>query len=119
MYFAEHMTTRKPYAVKIFNLYDRSRREQLISELAILTSQDCETLVKFHSAYMDSGSIGVIIEYMDFGSLDQLMKPTFRVSEPALAAIAYQILWGLGYLHHDGNLHRDIKPGKIISSNRV
>jgi len=44
-----------------------------------------------------------------------------KVPEYAIAAIAHQILWGLGYLHFEGVLHRDIKPANVLvsSSGRV
>jgi serine/threonine protein kinase len=87
----------------------------MINELGMLASVNCDTLIQFHSAYCNEGHIGVIIEYMDFGSLDLLMKREYKVSESGLAGISYQILWGLAYLHHDSNLHRDIKPGLNLS----
>jgi len=36
-----------------------------------------------------------------------------KVPEYAVAAIAYQILWGICYLHYEGVLHRDIKVSTI------
>ena len=36
------------------------------------------------------------------------------VPEYAIASIAYQILWGLSYLHYEGVLHRDIKVRRHI-----
>jgi hypothetical protein len=36
--------------------------------------------------------------------------------ERVLAAIAFQILWGLCYLHYGGKMHRDIKPANILFS---
>ena len=35
-----------------------------------------------------------------------------RMPERATAAIAYQALWGLAYLHHENALHRDVKVRK-------
>ena len=65
-------------------------------------------------AFHKAGSIGVIIEYMDRGSLDFVIKKSIKLSEEMLAAIAYQVLWGLGYLHYDNKLHRDIKPANVL-----
>lgn len=53
------------------------------------------------SIYM---TIGIIIEYMDRGSLEFMLDDNLEVSEPVMAAIVYQILWGLGYLHYDNRL---------------
>lgn len=109
--YAEHITTGQPYAIKLYDVYDRTKREQLLNELGMLVNVDCSSLITFHGAYCDEGQIGVIIEYMDFGSLDLLMKPRYQITESGLASIAYQILWALAYLHYDKNMHRDIKPG--------
>ena len=35
-----------------------------------------------------------------------------------MAAITYQIIWGLCYLHHDHNIHRDLKPGNVVMNSR-
>lgn len=49
-----------------------------------------------------------------------LSPPTFEkhrnIPEYAVAAIGYQILWGLSYLHYEGVLHRDIKPANVLVS---
>ena len=114
--YARHVTTGQAFAIKLFSVFDRARRAQFITELGMLVNIDCDSLIKFHSAYCDSntGQIGVIIEYMDLGSLEQLLKPRYRINERGLAAIGYQIMWALAYLHHDNNLHRDIKPGNVL-----
>ena len=111
------MTTGEAYAIKLFNIFDDKKRTQLLNELMILVSHyggACETLINFHSAYREpeGGQIGLVIDYMDFGCLDMLMKPKYKITEKGLAAIAFQIFWGLGFLHFEGEVHRDVKPGK-------
>jgi serine/threonine protein kinase len=49
-------------------------------------------------------SLGIIIEYMDRGSLEFMLDDNLEVSEAVMAAIVFQILWGLGYLHYDNRL---------------
>lgn len=61
------------------------------------------------SIYM---TIGIIIEYMDRGSLEFMLDDNLEVSESVMAAIVYQILWGLGYLHYDNRLVRSYKMHK-------
>ena len=113
---ARHTTTGQEFAIKIFSVFDRKKRVQLITELGVLCQIDCDSLIQFYGAYCDSdtGQIGVILEYMDLGSLERLLEPRYKVSERGLAGICFQILWGLAYLHSDDNVHRDIKPGNAL-----
>ena len=52
--------------------------------------------------------IGIIIEFMDRGSLEFMLDDNLEVSEDVMAAIVYQVLWGLGYLHYDNRLVRTV-----------
>ena len=40
------------------------------------------------------------------------------IPERILAAIAFQILWGLAYLKHDKRVHRDMKPSNLLINSR-
>lgn len=87
-------------------------------------------------------TVALVLEYMDCGSLADLIangsgggdltddeqrrsnnhanrhhqsgKEVKSVPEYVIASIAYQILWGLSYLHYEGVLHRDIKVRRHI-----
>eukprot|EP00548_Thalassiothrix_antarctica_P009023 CAMPEP_0194152506 /NCGR_PEP_ID=MMETSP0152-20130528/52707_1 /TAXON_ID=1049557 /ORGANISM="Thalassiothrix antarctica, Strain L6-D1" /LENGTH=177 /DNA_ID=CAMNT_0038857067 /DNA_START=434 /DNA_END=963 /DNA_ORIENTATION=+ len=56
----------------------------------------------------------LVLEYMDRGTLQVFLERYAPLSEPAAAAISFQILWGISYLHFGGCLHRDIKPSNIL-----
>ena len=73
-------------------------------------------MVKFHGCFYREGKISVAIEYMNMGSLDQVMDrhSPDGIREPELAAITFQCLWGLAYLRYEHRLHRDIKPQNIL-----
>lgn len=82
----------------------------------------CENLLSFLGAYTDSksGMINLVIEYMDGGSLEDLVQVGGCQDELILADIARQTLMGLSYLHSYKSVHRDIKPANILcSSNGV
>uniref|UniRef100_A0A7S2UX05 mitogen-activated protein kinase kinase n=1 Tax=Fibrocapsa japonica TaxID=94617 RepID=A0A7S2UX05_9STRA len=102
------------YAVKRFNFYDREKRKQLMQEINTLHQMDCQALIEFHGAYTKSSHIYVVLEYMDRGSLTDVIQDYDRLDERYMAAVTYQILWGLGYLHYERRLHRDIKPSNIL-----
>jgi serine/threonine protein kinase len=111
---AKHSETGEMFAVKMFNVYDENQSKQLIKEICMLSVVKCDSLISLKGAFHDEGSIGIIIEYMDRGSLEFMLEEEINVNEQVMAAIIYQILWGLGYLHYDNRLHRDIKPGNIL-----
>ena len=116
---------------KSINIYDQEKRHQLMNDLSSLLKHKvasdemmaCPFLVKLLGAYYDEGSVKVILELMDCGSLSDLIKKTKKhkaeepyIEEPILARIAQQILNGLMYLHIIGHqIHRDIKPAKYIT----
>ena len=98
----------------MFNVYDKAQASQLYNEILLLTNIQCDTLITLKGVFHDEGSIGIIIEYMDKGSLEFIMEEHIQINEQVMASIAYQVLWGLGYLHYEKQLHRDVKPGNIL-----
>jgi mitogen-activated protein kinase kinase 1 len=102
---AKHKQSGELYAVKMFNVYDRAQAAQLQKEIALLTRiKDCDALISLKGAFHTDGKIGMILEYMDRGSLSFLMDRSIVVNEVVFAAMIYQVLWGLGYLHYDNKL---------------
>lgn len=111
---AKHRQTDEVYAVKMFNVYDDGQSRQLQREIAMLSTVQCDSLISLKGAFHDEGCVGIIIEYMDRGSLEFILQDLPPLDETALAGITYQILWGLGYLHYEKKIHRDIKPANIL-----
>jgi serine/threonine protein kinase len=92
----------------MFNVYDKSQASQLFKEISMLASVDCDALITLKGAFHHEGNIGVILEHMDHGSLDFLLGSSVSIDEETFAGIAYQVIWGLGYLHFDNRLVRNI-----------
>ncbi len=111
---ATHKRTGERYAVKMFNVYDEKQAQQLYNEILLLTSFQCDALIGLKGAFHDEGSIGVILEFMDRGSLEFLCETDYPLEENVMGAIAFQMIWGLGFLHYERQIHRDIKPGNAL-----
>jgi serine/threonine protein kinase len=118
VHVATHIRTGEKLAVKWFNVFDRNQGAQLFKELSFLTSVSCEAVITLKGAFHDQGRIGLIIEYMDKGSLEWLMDSEVNLTEEVMAAITFQIIWGLGYLHYEKQLHRDIKPANVLMNSK-
>eukprot|EP01033_Poteriospumella_lacustris_P004054 gene4054-2890_t len=78
----------------------------------------CPNVLSLYNAFKDpsSGMINLVVEYMDGGSLEDLVRAGGCQDERILADIAFQTLTGLAYLHKNKNVHRDIKPANILCS---
>jgi serine/threonine protein kinase len=114
VHLAEHERTGEIFAVKMFNAFDKAQRAQMAREVKVLTELDCEAILGIRGAWYHEGRIGIIIEYMDRGSLEFLENPRVKLDEQCIAGIVYQILWGLAFLHFDSRLHRDVKPANVL-----
>nr|GEY39462.1 mitogen-activated protein kinase kinase 5-like [Tanacetum cinerariifolium] len=90
---------------------------QIHREIEILRVVDNINVVKCHDWYDHAGEIQVLLEYMDFKSLEG----TYLCDESSLATVTRQILSGIYYLHTLKIVHRDIKPSNLLinSKNQV
>lgn len=77
-----------------------------------------EYIVDFYDAFsnVDEGGVALMMEYMDGGSLQDIVDNGGCDDENTLASIAAQALSGLAFLHSCSQLHRDLKPGNFLIS---
>ena len=105
-------------ALKVINIFEQEKRRQLAKELRTLTSTASMKnpfLIGFYGAYFEEGSISLVLEYMDNGSLQDLIERTGRgLPERLIVHIAKQVLQGLSVLHSSKLIHRDLKPANIL-----
>lgn len=68
-----------------------SVRRQIARELKINQCSQCPFLVVCYQCFYDNGAISIVLEYMDGGSLADLLKKVRTIPEPHLAAICKQV----------------------------
>jgi len=91
---AKHKDSGEMYAIKLFNVYDKSQRGQMLKEISMLLEIDCPSLIKLQGVFHSDGNIGLILEYMNVGSLDGGLFTRFiNVSEYCVMILyAYKIV---------------------------
>jgi len=106
-------------AVKKISILEREKRHQLMNDIkALCNVPDMPGLIRFRGAYhcADRGQIAVALEYMDGGSLADVLERVGKIPEDVLSAMTCRVLQGLAYLHANHTVHRDIKPANILMS---
>jgi Tol biopolymer transport system component/tRNA A-37 threonylcarbamoyl transferase component Bud32 len=73
-----------------------------------------ENVVATHTLFAESGKHYLVMEYMPGGSLEDLLRQTFRLSEDDALRMARQVCEGLAYAHRRGVVHCDLKPENIL-----
>ncbi|TKY61088.1 Mitogen-activated protein kinase kinase 9 [Spatholobus suberectus] len=116
VYKVRHKRTAAEYALKVVHGdSDAATRRQVRREMDILRRTDSPHVVQYHGFFeKPSGDVAILMEYMDVGTLDTLLKINGTFSEPQLATVARQVLNGVSYLHAHKIIHRDIKPSNLL-----
>ncbi|XP_027910641.1 mitogen-activated protein kinase kinase 10 [Vigna unguiculata] len=119
VYKVYHTKTRSFYALKVLRL--NGIRQPVEAE--ILKRVDSPYIVKCHAVF-DSGNsnndgdkrgdISFVMEYMEGGSLNDVLRQHRILSEKVISVLARRVLEGLGYLHGMNIVHRDIKPSNLL-----
>lgn len=138
VYKALDLTDMRLVALKMIHITERDKREQMVRELKTLFQLLRENsrrssihlpkkfrrpekyIVDFYDAFsnLEDGIVSLMIEYMDGGSLQDIVEQGGCQDEPTLANIAVQALKGLDFLHDGQQIHRDLKPGNFLISHR-
>ncbi|KAK7049491.1 kinase subunit of RNA polymerase II carboxy-terminal domain kinase I [Paramarasmius palmivorus] len=87
-------------------------------EIKLLQSLRHNNVIRLHEMMVSSGSVYMVFEYMDHDLTGVLSQTQFAFSKAHLKSLCHQMLAGLGYLHHKGVIHRDIKGSNILINNR-
>jgi len=106
-------------AIKKISIFEKEKRSQLMNDIKALCNAppNLPGLVQFMGAYHvpESGQISIALEYMDGGSLADVLQVVKRIPEDILSRITAKVLTGLQYLHRKSHMvHRDIKPANIL-----
>lgn len=102
-------------AIKIINLEDAGDEvEDVHQEIAVMKNMNCPQLTKYFASYVFGSSLWIIMEYLEAGSLLDIIKEHGPLAEPFVAYIMRELISALAYLHSERKIHRDVKAGNIL-----
>lgn len=68
VYRGIHKQSGTPMAVKCINLFNKDQRHQFYNEFDMIQKW-CPVFVRYYGCFVDEGTIHLMMEYMDCGSL--------------------------------------------------
>ncbi|KAK7307326.1 hypothetical protein VNO77_40279 [Canavalia gladiata] len=128
VYKVYHKKNRSFYALKIlrFNQKGIWIRQPATLEAEILKRVDSPYIVRCHAVFDNAtcsetekgGDLSFVMEYMEGGSLHDVLRRHHRLAEDVISVLAKRVLEGLNYLHGMHIVHRDIKPSNLLVNNK-
>ena len=100
----------------------QSHLSKLREEVEILKSMTHHNIVTFRHLYESSHYIFILMDYLQGGSLSNLIsyraKKSNTLTDTECSIIIKSVLEGLNYIHMKNYIHRDLKPDNLIFMNK-
>ncbi len=117
---ATHHYLGQPVVIKTLNLLNQShpqfsKMEQLFrDEARRLATCIHPNIVRVNDFFVEAGAPYLVMDYIPGQTLEQIVFPDHPLPEALAVHYIRQIGAALKVVHHNGLLHRDIKPQNII-----
>jgi len=118
---AQHAVTKEKYAMKGIKFEgDTEAMTNLVSaELRQVDALKHQNIVSSHEAFFRSGQLYILLEYMNAGTMNDVIKRhPLTFTDEKVAYVARELLKGLAYLQTQNVLHRDLKPANVLANSK-
>ena len=116
------LDSHKTYAAKIVskdNLIKQRRKQKLMSEIKIHRSLHHQHIVEFDHFFEDSENVYILLEICQNQSMGELLRRRKRLTELEVQSYLLQIISALSHIHSKKIIHRDIKIGNLLISEKM
>ncbi|KAL0212684.1 hypothetical protein RCL1_006310 [Eukaryota sp. TZLM3-RCL] len=116
VYSALDRSTGEIVAVKTLALTAQLDVLSLKNEIAMVRTSVHENIVKYYQSYIlkESRQLWLVMEYVNGGSLSNVLHYNGPLSEPIIAALMYDVISALAFLHENHRCHRDVKSDNVM-----
>lgn len=114
VFTAIDVKTSEKVAIKVIDIEKQVKKALILTEISVLKENKHPNVINYHDSYLvDSNQLWVIMEYMQFGPLTDLVT-TLVLREGQIAVIVRETLKAIEFLHSNRIIHRDIKSDNIL-----
>nr|BAJ93905.1 predicted protein [Hordeum vulgare subsp. vulgare] len=116
VFVAVDVRTKYHVAIKQMVVKQQVKKDVIVNEICIMKASRHPNIINFIDSYLVDGTLWVVMEYVDGGSLTDVIETNPEISEPLISSITKEVLKGVEYLHSRPNpiIHRDIKSDNIL-----
>lgn len=121
VYSAIYPETGKRVAVKILSpglIADPKLLKRFEREIEILNRLNHPNIVKYYGGGTENNQRYFAMEFIDKGSLQQVLKKRGRLSWDKAIHVGRQVSSALEHAHNAGIIHRDLKPANLFLSTK-
>ncbi|PAV15762.1 Pkinase-domain-containing [Pyrrhoderma noxium] len=114
VYVAKSLSSGKKVAIKEMDLSRQPRIELIVNEILVMKESQHPNIVNFLDSYLvRNNELWVVMEYMEGGALTDIIENN-SLEEEQIASICFETCKGLGHLHEQHIIHRDIKSDNVL-----
>ncbi len=93
---------------------NNQQTERFIQEAKAMSQLNHPNIIRFYDIGMIKGQHYFSMEFVEGGTLRELLKKKKRLAGKYAAEIMLKITQAIGYAHQQGVIHRDLKPENIM-----
>lgn len=104
------------YSDNIGNTTKQKLREAFFSEVYSAGKMQHPSVVSVYDAGQEGDMNYMVMEFVDGATLQEYVTGKKKLTYNQIVEVIYQCAKGLDYVHRQGVIHRDLKPGNIMLS---
>lgn len=117
VYMARQLSLDRVVALKILSpifARDKDKRERFLKEAKASAKLHHPNIISIHSAGFDGGHCYYAMEYIEGGSVKDIIEKEGKIPEDRALEIIYEIAQGLHHAFQKHLIHRDVKPDNFM-----